>query len=134
MRRPMLLLFAGLLLGADAPADANKKELDKFQGLWELVPPDNDANAVVFKVEFKEDKVRAIFPDGGELKGTFKIDASTDPKIIDVSVKNRGDFEGIYKFDGEKLVICMSEPCTKQRPAEFAKDGKNIAVLKRIKE
>jgi uncharacterized protein (TIGR03067 family) len=133
MRRLILILFAGLLLAADAPADAAKKELEKFQGMWELVPPENDANAVALKVEFKGGKIRVIFPNG-ELKGTFKIDASTDPKLIDFSVKDRGDWEGIYKFDGDKLTICVSDPCTKQRPAEFAKDGKNTGVFKRFKE
>jgi uncharacterized protein (TIGR03067 family) len=134
MRRPILILFAGLLLAADAPADATKKDLDKLQGTWELVPPENDVNAVVFKVEFKGDKFRVIYPDGGELKGTFKLDASTDPKLIDFTLKDRGDFEGIYKLDGDKFTVCVSEPCAKQRPSEFAKDGKNTGVLKRLKD
>jgi uncharacterized protein (TIGR03067 family) len=129
----MMLISASLLLAADAPADATKKDLDKFQGMWELVPPENDVNTVVFKVEFKGDKVRVIFPDG-ELKGTFKLDASTDPKIIDSTLKDRGEFEGIYKLDGDRLTVCVCEPCAKQRPSEFAKDGKNSGVLKRLKE
>jgi len=132
--RTVLILTASLLLGADASAAATKKDQEKFQGTVQLVPPENDANGVVFKVEIKGDKIRVIYPDGGELKGTFKIDATTDPKIIDFTLKNRGDFEGIYKLDGDTLTVCISEPDVKQRPAEFAKDGKNVGVLKRVKE
>jgi len=129
-----VLISAGLFLGADAAADATKKDLDKWQGTWELeVAPQNDAN-LTLKVEFKGDKMRVILADGVELKGTFKIDASTDPKIVDISIKDRGDYEGIYKFEGDKLVICVSEPCAKQRPTEFPKDGKNTGTLKRAKE
>jgi uncharacterized protein (TIGR03067 family) len=129
-----MLISAGLLLGADAQADANKKELDKWQGMWELaVAPTNDAN-LSLKVEFKGDKIRVILADGVEVKGTFKIDASTDPKIVDFSLGDRGNWEGIYKFDGDKLLVCVSEACSKQRPTEFDKDGKNTGVLKRLKE
>jgi uncharacterized protein (TIGR03067 family) len=85
-------------------------------------------------VEIKGEKFRVIYDNGAELKGTFKIDATTDPKIIDFSILNRGAFEGIYKFDGDVLTICISEVDVKQRPAEFAKDGKNMGVLKRVKE
>ncbi len=130
----IVLVSAGLLLAADAPADATKKDLEKFQGTWELVPPENDVNAVILKVEFKDDKVRVIYPDGGELKGTFKLDATTDPKLIDFSLKDRGEFEGIYKLDGDRITVCASDPCTKQRPSEFSKDGKNTVTLKRVKQ
>lgn len=129
MKVACFLLAAGALFVAD---DASKKDHAALQGTWVIVTSDDDANVLNLKVEFKGNTFKLHYPDGAK-EGTFKIDATTDPKIIDLKFDNK-DFEGIYALDGDKLKIHVSEPCANQRPTEFPKDGKRLVVLKREKK
>lgn len=129
MKAACFVLAASALLVAE---DATKKDHAAIQGTWIIVTSGDDANILNLKVEFKDNAFKLHFPDGAK-EGTFKIDATTDPKLIDLKFDNK-DFEGIYVLDGDKLKIHVSEPCANQRPTEFPKDGKRLVALKREKK
>ena len=61
--------------------------------------------------------------EAGGQKGDLTIDASTNPKSIDVEI-TRGSLIGktvlgIYELKGKKLTICWGEPGGEKRPKKF---------------
>ena len=68
------------------------------------------------------------------------IDPSTEPKCIDLkSAVDRGPiakgmiFEGIYKFDGETLVLTLNMGVDKKRPQKFESDKDSSVVVVTMK-
>jgi uncharacterized protein (TIGR03067 family) len=133
--RYLTLLTVGLLLGADAPkADDAKKEMEKMKGTWVIASaeengkPNDDAKGK--KLEFTAGKIKL-----DDNSYPFKLDTSSKPKLIDVTV-DKEVAEGIYTWDGDKLKICIHLPTggVKARPTEFTtKDGSGdvLVVLER---
>lgn len=140
--RFVAVLFVALsvcsISGADEKTDADLKTI---AGAWQPVSlemagekrdvPDTEGGPATFKdgkVLIKDEEVFS-----------YKIDASTDPRIIDLTRLKDPEkdqmLEGIYKFEGEMLVICFWNGMgAKSRPTEFAtKAGDNfvLVVLKR---
>lgn len=130
-----LALVAVGIAGSDEKTDADNKA---FVGTWtpvslEMAGEKRDASSEpgALPATFKDGKVllndKEIF--------SYKLDASTDPKIIDLTRLEDPDkdqvLEGIYKFDGEMLMICLwTGQGTKARPAEFAtKAGDNFVLV-----
>lgn len=78
-----------------------------------------------------------------DLRGRFRLDPSVSPKSIDLEVdeldmsevlitKNKipaCTVRGIYKIDGDRLTICVPTDGRRDRPAGFAVQDRNIAVL-----
>ncbi len=136
-----LLMAASLLLAADAVSDS-KADQKKLQGTWKAtsakfngkdssVDGDN-ALAAVFK-----DNVATLRASEAVKKAyakvQVKLDASTMPKCIDITVLGGTQkdtvFEGIYKFDGDKLVLCV-KLLGKERPTKFeSPEGENIVLM-----
>ena len=133
----MRLALAALILAASATAtlaqdkdkkeDAPKGDLAKVQGKWTaMVGPEKNIPIVV---EFKG-KVAIILATIQErelnIKGEIKLDETKTPKQWDwTKFESEGnhieDNLALYKFDGEKLVLCSGGPGN-PRPTEF-KDG-----------
>jgi uncharacterized protein (TIGR03067 family) len=74
------------------------------------------------------------------MKATIKLDESKDPKTIDYDVKQGASAGkkqlGIYKFDGDNVTFCFSEP-GKDRPTEFktvSGDSRILSVWKPAKK
>jgi uncharacterized protein (TIGR03067 family) len=145
MRAKALLVLTGvLLIAAD---DAAKKDLDKFQGAWDAVAIEFNGkdllnDGVKLRFTFKGNKATV---DGDEdvkkdyAAFTFKLDPSTNPKCIDMTIsageQKDSVIEGIYEFKGDELRLC-AKTTARERPAKFASpEGENIALmtLKRIK-
>jgi uncharacterized protein (TIGR03067 family) len=139
----VLCLFLAAAAGAD---DANKKDHEQLQGTWVTVTGEmngdklGDDIAKDLKFVVKGDKFEVDGP--AEVikqyaKGTFKLEATTKPKTIDITVGEgamKGDLiEGIYEFDGDTLKMC-AKLTGKERPADFTTNaGSNMVslVLKR---
>ena len=92
--RASTILAAGLLVAADAPrGDAAKAELEKFQGMWQLVSAQRDGREVSkdgvgrTTLIIKGDTFR--FPEDAEVgtgpNGTFAIDPTATPRAIDAT-------------------------------------------------
>jgi uncharacterized protein (TIGR03067 family) len=128
--------FAG---STGAPDEPKKSDLDRLQGNWiitaveisgEKVPP---ANLGMVKTRFK-DKSYTQTVAGAEVEtGTYALDPSKDPKTIDMKILTGNDAgkdqPGIYKFDGELLVLCMAQPGEKTRPGSFETKGNSFAAV-----
>ncbi|MGE3316273.1 MAG: TIGR03067 domain-containing protein, partial [Planctomycetaceae bacterium] len=72
--------------------------------------------------------------DGKKHVKIFSIDSTQYPKGIDLSSKDQKDAVGIYRFDGDQLILCFADPETSKRPTEFsAKENSNqiLMTLKR---
>jgi uncharacterized protein (TIGR03067 family) len=124
-----LLLAAALLVAADKPADANKKDLEAMQGDWVA------ASLVVDGEKVGDDEAQTRFRTvKGEAytvysfdkpigKGTFTIDATKKPKTIDArpegAAKDAPPLLGIYEIDGDTFRACFAA-AGKERPKDFA--------------
>jgi uncharacterized protein (TIGR03067 family) len=125
-----LAMLAGSISGVGAQDQAAEAKL--FQGNWDVVQLVEDGKVI------SAEMIRSVLPSGGKIEivdnaivfrsptsnqlraKTFAIDATRYPKTIDVSVGDARDGQGIYKFDGGRLVICAISPKDGARPDDFA--------------
>ncbi len=106
--RVLLVMAAGLLIGAQAKDDV-KKEMAKFKGTWSVVsfevakgdrgPSDKEIKEM--KIIFGrdgEDSMVVKFGDKDEKPSTFKLDPSKNPKEIDLMPVGKDRIvKGIYQ-------------------------------------
>jgi uncharacterized protein (TIGR03067 family) len=133
-------------LGKEPPAKqeskppAYKDDKNRLQGHWvaesaddgEQLPPEQCA---LFTLTFTGSKLHAFLTNPVDRSGRiFHLDETTKPKQIDIiNEDRRGDF-GIYRFDGDRLVLCIGNDDAKDRPTEFSPKGgkaRMVAVFKR---
>jgi len=145
--RCLAVLVVGLLLAADDPKDAKKKDLEKLQGAWIASTLEYNGEKVLgdtvkeLKIVIEGDTmtIKSEAPEVEKYgKATLKIDPTTTPKIVDISI-TKGDekgtkFEAIYEVDKDEWKLCL-KPFGKERPAKFeSKDGDVLIVFKREKK
>jgi uncharacterized protein (TIGR03067 family) len=146
MRLIPLVIASFLLIGADAPPDAVKKEMTQLQGEWSMVSGQIDAQPLpeeyvkgARRVAKGEETTVMI---GGRLfmKAKFTVDPSKKPKTIDYMMTDgptKGMTQlGIYEWDGDTVKFCFSAP-GKDRPTEFTTkegSGRVLSVWKRDKK
>lgn len=116
-----------------------KDDLALFQGEWKIVQIEvRGRNNILYKknkkvvfhiVRFKDNR----FLLGGEDSGLISLDPSKSPKHLDLIYN--GTSLGIYKFDGDALLICWGGQKSK-RPTEFktyeTEPDERLLTLKRI--
>src|SRR4051794_36189924 len=119
-RRTALLAAAALGLVSGLRADDAKVEgdLKKMQGAW-VADNNNQESKWVFEGSTVKTNVQDM-----DYTCTIKLDPKAEPfATIDLAVTEGAGkgktSKGIYKFDGEALVICVSMPGDETRPAEF---------------
>jgi uncharacterized protein (TIGR03067 family) len=130
------MVMAGLLLGAGDANEAAKTELKKLQGTWKVVsmevagkplPKDKvDGTQIVFK----DEQMTIGLMDGKGNTMPVKIDPTTKPKAIDLTIV-RGDdkvvWKCIYSLEGDTIKFLMP-----LAPTKGQKDpGEGYGVLKR---
>ena len=142
--KTLAILVAVLLIGIDDDKkDDKKKDEDKIQGVWAVESMERDGKQAPeeegkdIKVTFGADgKVTFKMPDK-EITGTYKLDAAKKPKTITLEATDEKTLYGIYKLEGDKLMICAAEGSADDRPTEFTtKEGSKsrLVVLKREKQ
>jgi uncharacterized protein (TIGR03067 family) len=146
----IVLLFAvtaSLTATGDAKDEAIKKDRKKYQGTWQVVSLEVDGNqadeadAKKITVVNEVDGKWGIEVEGKVIaRGTSKIDPTTKPKAVDLTV-TEGESSGqtaqaIYEFGDDTRKVCLA-PADKERPTEFASpagSGHILAVLKRVQK
>ncbi len=138
----LLAIAALLYLAADAKDDAIKKELDKFEGAWQLISAETDGKKTpeetvkLIKVVIKGNKHTVYRGEEAIVKDVpFQIDPTKDPKTVDDTLPDGRMIHGIYKLDGDTLTSCVGA-VDKERPTEFtakAGTGQTLRVFKRDK-
>jgi uncharacterized protein (TIGR03067 family) len=147
--RAFAALGIALFIVLPARADeANKTDKEKLQGIWTTTSGEMNGEKLdeelVKSLQFvvKGDSFEVKGPEvvlNQYAKGKFKLDATTMPRTIDITVgagSMKGDVvECIYEFDADTLKIC-AKLVGKARPSDYTtKAGSNMVslVLKREK-
>jgi uncharacterized protein (TIGR03067 family) len=142
-------IFSGLTTGvAFALPDAVENEVKRFAGHWRVVEMVEDGKAV------PEGQMREWLPGGGILEivdytilfkspldgtkstKTYRLDPTSYPKKIVVMDGDATTGTGIYKFDGGRLVLCISNEAA-SIPKDFSApkgSKRNMIVMKQIEE
>jgi uncharacterized protein (TIGR03067 family) len=147
LRRAMTVVIAAVTsMSFAAEDDPAKKDLKKFEGIWQVTSLEINGNKAdesdvkKMKVINKPDGVMAIEIDGNFSEhGQLKIYPTQKPKTVDLTVTegtSKGKtMLGIYEFDGETRKVCYAE-FGKERPTNFSAaegTGRFLLVLKRMK-
>jgi uncharacterized protein (TIGR03067 family) len=135
-------LAAVLAVVGGTAAQDKKTDKELFQGDWKVVTVQVGGKDLRDQlprkvVTFSGDKVTVM----GDAE--YKLDPSKTPKQIDVTVgegpddgpDQKGTHPGIYKLDGDKLVIHQAQP-GQDRPTGFeSKEGTKtlLLTLERVK-
>ena len=140
-----LSLFVGVLAAAPAPKEKekdDKADLKKLQGDWKIESWEQVGQSlnVTGTWSFKDDKY-SLDQSGNVEEGTIKMDTTKKPAVMDLDITDgncKGKLQpGIYKFDGDSLILCFAWPGTTDRPTEFkstAEDRTILITLKRSKK
>jgi uncharacterized protein (TIGR03067 family) len=123
----IILFLTAAALGAAKPDDkAAQEELKKLAGDWECTGgelkeeklPEAGYKGMIMSI--KDDTFKIQFQGKVIDEGTVKIDPTSSPKTMDLlsSKTKQPRFRGIYKLDGDKLVICYD--AGNERPKDFA--------------
>jgi uncharacterized protein (TIGR03067 family) len=139
----LLILWIAAPLSQAADGDLRKRELDRHKGVWRVTSFVSDG--VEAPPEIARSIVRVVDGDhvvwkrdGKSFAGTtIELDPTKEPKAIDVipdGGRSKGKrVLGIYRLDGDELIICMAGP-DKDRPKtlEAAKgSGQTLMMFKR---
>jgi len=139
-------LCVWLFVVASAQAADKEPDLKPFAGNWEAVELSEDGHVVPReaisewlpsggKFEIADNAIIVTSPhDGKKSAKLFSIDATQYPRGIDIITRDKKDAVGIYRFDDDRLVVCLCDPEEGARPTEFsARKGSKrmLLVLKR---
>ena len=135
------LLAGGVVLPAPAAEpDAAAKDRKAFQGEWAVEALEYNGKDLKDKYNISfhcKDDVLTVQGDGAVRKEyaklTFKLDPSTTPKCVDLTVaggvQKDAKLEGIYELKGDELRLCV-KVFGGDRPTEFKSPaGASIALL-----
>jgi uncharacterized protein (TIGR03067 family) len=131
-----LVCIALFSLAADIPKTNDQQNL---QGEW--IAESATANGVKvedaagFQYIFREDKLTISNMIGKEVKYSFKIDASSKPKLLVLqplqALTNATMCSAAYELNGAILKVVIGNPGT--RPTEMSDKDQILTVLKRKK-
>src|SRR5262249_3611280 len=104
------------------------------------VRPKEDLEKRHVELVFQGDTFAITAGGKDEAKGTFKLDPTKKPHVIDLMVPGRDgksvEIPGIYKLEGDTLTLATGQP-GQARPTEFkttADSPQETAVYKRLKK
>jgi RNA polymerase sigma factor (sigma-70 family) len=119
-------------------ANLTKADLDRMQGTWETTETvyafsSRDKLTVETKRKvkwvFSGNKLFRLGEDGFiDEEWTIKLDATKDPKTIDRTSPRLGKMEGIYRLEGDALIVCSG----RKRSAAFPSNIEDSARFTRV--
>jgi uncharacterized protein (TIGR03067 family) len=130
-RRARLALLLVALLVRTAPADdPPSDDLKRLEGTWDVVAAEEGGRE--FDTTMLVDQALAFSPDGAYRvlirdeaveSGTFRLDSAIVPAGIDLKIQRGEDAGktqlGIYRFDGNRLIVSFHKPGVESRPKTF---------------
>jgi uncharacterized protein (TIGR03067 family) len=130
MRSPFFFLLLILPARGVGAQDTATTDLARMQGDWLMVGSSANGQTVDVVPEglrqVAGDTITVTINGQVMMEATFHLDPGTDPKAIDYSVfagPLKGTIvPGVYRFDGEKLVVCVGGP-NGARPTDFVADA-----------
>jgi len=144
MKMLILVVFiATLALVSDTPQEiAAKKDLEKFQGTWQLISAETDGKKAPedrvkkIRVVIQGAKHNVFFGEENVAKDIpFTIDPTKNPKTVTDHLPDGKEIQGIYDLEGDTLKSCVA-PIGKDRPTEFASKpgtGHTLRLFKKAK-
>jgi uncharacterized protein (TIGR03067 family) len=139
------LTLATLVVAAGRPAVEPKKDLDRFQGNWNVLAVEVEGKrlsaeqTMSWKVRFEGDKY-SLQSGKEKIEGTFRLNPTQSPKAIDATRASGADkgktLRGIYRLSGDRLLMCLGAAGGKKRPTSFitqSRSGFRLYVLERAK-
>jgi uncharacterized protein (TIGR03067 family) len=127
-----LVLAAMSLVAADSHTVLPHTDELLIQGTWELVSAKDNG------VDFGTDRNRIVVAGSRwNAKGdsfTYRLFPHKRPKQVDWTLNGKLSEEGIYEFNGDILLLCLSKPGG-PRPTEFetiSGDGRRMHVRRRV--
>jgi uncharacterized protein (TIGR03067 family) len=149
----MLRLLLPIVLGAFTFADDDWKPTDAelqcahemLAGSWQFVSiSDRGENLGPKLVEsrfardgvvvFANRKLTIVNPVTGETRAaTYRIDPAKTPRRIDMITRDDRILRGIYKFEGDGLVLCLQPDDSKSLPEDFSVPEGSDLMLIRLK-
>ena len=135
LRNITIGIIAGTVLTATVLAneDDSKKDAEQLQGTWQATTVERagvkQENPESMTFTFKKDRYTLKMGEQVLAEGTFKLDPSTTPKSIDLTItegKDKGKvFLGVYSVGKDGLKWCAGDPGDKNRPKSLAsQEGK----------
>ena len=134
MRAFSLIALLGLVLPLAADPKKELADQEKFQGEWvmvglevreESVPAQKLAGTTLV---IKKDKYTTVVKKK-EHPVTFTLDPKQDPKHIDMMIPDDSGTpqlsKGIYKIEGDKLIICRGQAPGGDRPRNYVSSAKD---------
>ncbi len=86
------------------------------------------------RVQIGTRSVAIISPKSGERRlSAIRIDPSKTPSEVDVTTQFDEVLKGIYRFDGDQLLLCMAKRDDDERPSAFEAPGGSNDLLFRLK-
>ncbi len=148
----MSLLSASmvLLICCQPPGDAITQEVQRLGGTWMVTSSQIDGKDLtermkgyryvfdgqLMKLQDRQGKA-VLRSDNKADERPFLINVQTNPKTMDITiqVKTKTFLSlGIYRLQGDELMLCFSEPGS-TRPLDFrSKEGTTLVVLQRGKK
>lgn len=147
MKNVVFAWLLGLLVVTQGWAADKDADLKPLAGSWEAVELSEDGHVVPREAisewlpsggrfEIADNAIIVTSPhDGKKSAKLFSIDATQYPRGIDIITRDKKDAVGIYRFDDDRLVVCLCDPEEGARPTEFsARKGSKrmLLVLKRV--
>jgi uncharacterized protein (TIGR03067 family) len=148
MTRSLVTTLVVAQLAVAAPAPKEEDDAKQLQGFWRVTSIEEEGQTApddvkTLTVTFEKDTFVMKEGDKVTLKGTFKLDLSSKPKGIDMTIAEAmKDKEtpktmlGVYELSKEGLRWCVAGPNAKERPKSLATkkgDNQTLFILKREK-
>lgn len=137
---------AGAAAGGERRASAAEVQRahQMLAGEWDILSILDDGSDVgprLIRTKFAEDgrlrigsRTASFVTPGTEEKhvSTIRVDPAKSPSWIDVTTQLDSVLKGIYRFDGDELVLCLAKHEDGARPTEFDAPSGSDRVLFRL--